>query len=66
MLEKVSFRTSDVIAYLEEKIAMGLATQAEDDLYSEYKWSDKVNKKDYAFKRLLREMRNTYLGEFYY
>lgn len=64
VLEKVSFRTSDVIAYLEEKIAMGLSSQAEDDLYSTYKWSDKIDKKDYTFKRLLREMRNTYLGEF--
>lgn len=64
MLEKVSFRTSDVIAYLEEKIAMGLSTQSEDDLYSEYKWNNKIDKKDFTFKRLLREMRNTYLGEF--
>ncbi|MCP1159422.1 hypothetical protein [Bacillus infantis] len=62
MLEKVSFCTSDVITYLEEKIATGLSTQAEDDLYSDYKWSDKVNKKDYTFKKLLREMRDTYVG----
>ncbi len=62
MLEKVSFRTSDVIAYLEEKIATGLSTQGEDDLYSEYKWNSKINKKDLTFKRLLREMRNTYVG----
>jgi hypothetical protein len=64
MLEKVSFRTSDVIAYLEEKIATGLANQAEDNLYTNYKWDGKVDKKDNAFKRLLREMRDTYLNKF--
>jgi hypothetical protein len=52
------FRTSEIISYLEEKLNDNMATEEEEQLYSDYKWSGKVNKNTYAWKNLIMEMRD--------
>jgi hypothetical protein len=52
------FRTSEIISYLEEKLADNMATEDEEQLYSDYKWSGKVNKNTYGWRNLIMEMRD--------
>jgi hypothetical protein len=61
-MEKVKFRTSEVIAYLEEKLLSNMATEDETILYEEYQWNNKLDKNNYTYKQLLAEMRKEYEG----
>jgi hypothetical protein len=59
-MEKLHFRKSEVIAYLEEKILSNMATEDELEMYQDYKWNKKLNKNNYTYKKLIREMREWY------
>lgn len=52
------YRKSEVIAYLEDKISLGIATDEECEMYEDYKWNkDRIlNKHKNTYKRLLKEM----------
>lgn len=58
----VKFRTKEVIAFLEEKILMNMATEDEMEIYETYVWNRKLNKKTYTYKKILKEM-NELLNE---
>ena len=53
-----------MIAYLEEKIQMGVATEEEEVIYQDYKWDNKIDRNTYAWKCLIREMRELYSEKF--
>jgi competence protein ComGF len=59
-MEKLHFRKSEVIAYLEEKILSNMATEDELEMYQDYKWDRKLNKNNYTYKKLIAEMREWY------
>ncbi|MNF61161.1 hypothetical protein D3C84_427970 [compost metagenome] len=59
-MKKLNWRTSEVIAYLEDKIQMGIATEEEEIIYQGYKWDNKVNRNTYAWKCVIREMKDLY------
>jgi hypothetical protein len=59
-MEKLHFLKSEVIAYLEEKIISNMATEDELEMYQEIKWNKKLNKNNYTYKKLIREMREWY------
>jgi len=61
---KLTWRKSEVIAYLEEKIQMGVATEEEEVIYQDYKWDNKIDRNTYAWKCLIREMRELYSEKF--
>lgn len=58
------FRESEVVGYLEEKCVSGLATRNELEMYENYKWEGKLDKKNYrgVYRKLLREMKKEYNG----
>lgn len=63
-MTKLTWRKSEVIAYLEEKIQMGVATEEEEVIYQDYKWDNKIDRNTYAWKCLIREMRELYSEKF--
>jgi hypothetical protein len=56
-MNKVQFRKSEVVAYLEDLILQDIATQDEEDLYVNYKWSGKLDKTNYTYKEVLIDMK---------
>jgi hypothetical protein len=63
-MEKVKFRTSEVIAYLEDKILSNMATEDETVLYEDYQWSKKLDKTNYTYKMIVVEMRKLHEDQF--
>lgn len=63
-MEKVKFRTSEVLSYLEEKINDNVATVDELELYEDYQWNGKLSKNNYTYKSLLSEMRKLHEVKF--
>lgn len=63
-MEKVKFRTSEVLGYLEEKISDNVATVDELELYEDYQWNGKLSKNNYTYKSLLSEMRKLHEVKF--
>jgi hypothetical protein len=59
-MEKLRFRKSEVIAYLEDKILSNMATEDELEMYQDYKWNNTIDKTNYTYKKLIREMRKLY------
>lgn len=60
-MEKMRFLKSEVISYLEEKILMNEATVEEIEMYEDIRWSNKL-KKNYTYKKLIKEMKRIYDG----
>jgi hypothetical protein len=63
-MEKLKFRTSEVIAYLEEKLLSNMATEDETVLYEDFQWSNKLDKTNYTYKMLVRELRKLHEVKF--
>jgi hypothetical protein len=61
-MKKNTFRKSEVIAYIEELILDQAATDEQEELYVDYKWSGKL-KKNYTYKKTLVEMKRIYIGQ---
>lgn len=47
-LKKERFNKGEVMEYLEEMIQCGLATEEEENVYYDVKYTGKCNKKDYS------------------
>lgn len=62
-MNKIYFSKMEVLAYLEDKILMNMATEDELEMYEEYVWNGKLNKNNYTYKCLTMEMKRIYLGE---
>jgi hypothetical protein len=62
-MQKLRFLKSEVIAYLEELLLDQAATDEQEELYVEYKWTGKL-KKNYTYKVTLKEMKKIYEGNF--
>lgn len=62
-MTKVQFRKSEVISFLEDKIHDGLANEDEEQLYEDFRWTNKLDKNNYTYKCLVFEMRQNYRGE---
>lgn len=57
-VEKFSIRKSEVISYVEELLLSGEYDEHHEEIYTVYKWTGKLNKNTYAFKRIIREMKS--------
>jgi len=64
MTEKLMWRVSEVIAFIEERIIDDIASEEEEIMYQDYKWSGKINKNTYEWKCVLRNMNKEYNGGF--
>lgn len=62
-MERNIYRKSEVLAYLEEKILMNMATEDEQTLYEGFVWNGKLVK-NYTLKKLIAEMRRLYDEKF--
>ncbi|KIN34426.1 MULTISPECIES: hypothetical protein [Bacillus] len=51
--EKVTYMSRDLIEFLETTIIDGTASQEETTLYEDYKLFGTIDKKSYAFKKLV-------------
>lgn len=60
------FRDNEVIAFLEEAIHSGNATENEEEMYIDYKWLGKIDKNKHknTYRKLLRKMRHFYENGF--
>jgi hypothetical protein len=63
-MEKVKFHKEEVISFLETKIELNEANQDELELYEDYQWSGELNKTNYTYKLLLKQMRDLYEVKF--
>mgnify|MGYP005750563679 CR=1 FL=1 len=54
--DKLTWRKSEVLAYLEELVLTGEATDAESVLLENYHWTGKLNKNN-TYKMIIRKMR---------
>lgn len=59
-MNQLNFIEEEVIAYLEDKILMNMATEDEEVFYQDYKWDDSLNKNNYTYKKLVKQMRRLY------
>lgn len=50
------FRTSEVIAYLEERIMDDLATLEEEELYQDYQWYGYIDESCDTYRLVVRKM----------
>jgi hypothetical protein len=55
-MEKLHFKTSEVISFIEDLINDGAATDEQEELYVDYKWEGKL-KKNYTYKVTLKQMK---------
>jgi uncharacterized protein YigA (DUF484 family) len=62
-MNKIKFRSSEVVAYLEDKILMNMATEDENTLYENLHWNGKLAKND-TYKALVREMKKLWNEKF--
>lgn len=60
-MNNILFRVSEVVSFIEDKLLCDMASQAEMDLYSEYKWSGKL-KANNTYKQVLKQMHKEYRG----
>lgn len=60
------FNQEEVLGYLEEKIKDNVATYEEEQMYIDYKWDGKLNRKKHfnTYKDLVREMKDIYNNGF--
>lgn len=59
---KIYFSKMEVLAYLEDKILMNMATEDELELYEAFVWDGKLKRNNYTYKRLVMEMKRIYLS----
>jgi hypothetical protein len=55
-MEKLHFSKSEVIAFLEEMIEIGMATEDEQLLYENYIWNGKLERSN-TYKKVLKKMK---------
>jgi hypothetical protein len=60
-MEKLRFRKSEVIAYVEDLIHSNMATEDELNWYENFIWNNKFNK-NYTYKLVISKMRQEYNG----
>jgi hypothetical protein len=63
-MEKLKFHKEEVISFLEDKISMNTATQDELEMYENFQWSGKLNKTNYTYKIVLKQMRELFEQSF--
>jgi hypothetical protein len=63
VVSKNKWRKSEVISFLEYKLQENLASEDEIEMYENYKWFGKLNKNNYTYRSLLKEMNDEYRGE---
>jgi hypothetical protein len=63
IMEKLHFTKSEVIAFLEEMIEIGMATEDEQTLYENYIWDGKLER-TYVHKKVLKKMKKFLNEEF--
>lgn len=56
-MEKLKFRKSEVIAFVEDLIQSNAATDEQEEFYEEFQWSGKLNKNNYTYKFTIAQMR---------
>jgi hypothetical protein len=56
-MDKVKFHKEEAISFLETKIELNEANQDELELYEDYQWSGKLDKTNYTYKLLIKQMR---------
>lgn len=61
-MSKIYFSKMEVLAYLEDKILMNMATEDELELYESFVWDGKLKRNNYTYKRLIAEMKKVYEG----
>lgn len=61
-MERLHFKTEDVIGFLEWLISNDMASVDELEMYEDWKWDDKLdrNKHFYTYKRLLKKLKREY------
>lgn len=59
-MTKLNWRLSEVISFLEERIIDGIATEEEEIVYQDYKWTNKINRNTYEWKCVIGEMSKLY------
>lgn len=66
-MEKRKFKNSEVTSFLEELVMSELATEEEEEMYQDYRWTGKLDIHKYSktIKKLLVKMRKYYEGEWY-
>lgn len=62
-MQKVRFLKSEVISYIEELINDGAASEEQEELYVNYKWTGKLEM-NYTYKVTLKEMKRIYESGF--
>jgi hypothetical protein len=60
-MEKLRFRKSEVIAYVEDMILSNMASEDELNWYEEFIWNNKFNK-NYTYKLIVKKMSREYKG----
>lgn len=55
-MQKLNFKKSEVLSYIESKIIDDIATEEEMELYQDFKW-DGTFKMNYTYKKVLKEMK---------
>jgi hypothetical protein len=63
-LEKVTFSTESVMAYLEDMIQSGLASDEEIEFYENCLWSGKMKKLNNTYKQIIFSMRDEWEMKF--
>jgi len=61
---KLSFRTSEIIAFIEESIIDGTATDSMEIIYQDYKWFNKIDRKSNEWKSVIRKIKKLHNEEF--
>ena len=63
-MTKLSFRTSEIIAFIEESIIDGTATDSMEIIYQDYKWFNKIDRKSNEWKSVIRKIKKLHNEEF--
>lgn len=63
-MEKLSFSSEEVVAYLEDVISMNMATEDEMKLYEDYLYTGKMKKLNHTYKTVIMKMRDEYENAF--
>ena len=56
--EELNWRKSDVLEYIENRIASDTETQYESEFFEDYKWFGKFNKHSKVYRQIIRNMNN--------
>ncbi|WP_299831280.1 hypothetical protein [uncultured Metabacillus sp.] len=63
-MSKLTWRTSEIIAFLEESIIDGTATESMEIIYQDYKWFNKIDRKSNEWKSVIRKIKKLHNEEF--